>query len=506
LFQNFNFGTSSSIIKEKAMKKLFLIAFIPVLTLFAISCENPVAEESPTNYYPDRKSSIFYAYDNAEPYGPGSSRNYYKVNGVQLWEGQHCAIWVDRTVLVSSQDAREIANEFDNNIQPKITDAFGSYNYLFDPPGSGKIVLLLLDIKDNYGKNGNQAYVGGYFNAGDLLTVILYNGESEYPYGNGAAMLYIDTSPTILPSGQSYSTMAHELQHLINFVNSLEYRSDRQDTWIDEGLSSAAEYIYQGGHDPSDRGRIHHFNTDPYTSISRGNNFFVWGEDRTEGKDVILDEYATVYMFFQWLRLQSGGGNGIYTAIAQSKAWDYKAVTGAANTYLNGGEGEFSDWETLLGAWHQANYLNTSDGSTGYRGDSALKPRVWAISGGRYSLYPGEAVYSIYSNSKPAGSDGISFESMTRTETSNNTQYPSGDTNRLVMFNTIADIYTPNGYYKTDIIKTGNLPGTGETKPPAASIRSVLNGGEPYVIDAQDVRGRQGREGGIPIQGLKIEQ
>ncbi|MDR2078854.1 MAG: hypothetical protein LBP74_03920, partial [Treponema sp.] len=322
------------------MKKAIFFVLTPVLVLFAASCPSPVTEENPVNHYPDLEFSIIHAYDNAEPYGPGKEANYYEVKAVQLYTGTHCEIWVDTTVLVSLADAQKIAAEFDGKIQPLMTGAFGGYNYIFKN-GSGKIALFLLDIKDNYGKNGNSAYVAGYFDARDLIAVLFKGGDKQYPHGNKAAMLYIDTSPSILNSPQSYSTMAHELQHLINFVNSLEKRNQGgmvylQDTWIDEGLASAAEYIYQGGHDTSPNGRIAHFNTDPFTTISKGNNFFVWGENSENNSDTILDEYATVYMFFQWLRLQSGGGNGIYKDIAQSDKWNYQAVTEAAAKNFDG--------------------------------------------------------------------------------------------------------------------------------------------------------------------------
>jgi hypothetical protein len=99
------------------------------------------------------------------------------------------------------------------------------------------------------------------------------------------------------------------------------------------------------------------------------------------------------------------------------------------------------------------------------------------------------------------------------TETSNNDQYPSNDTNRLVMFNAIADVYVTVGNtlrFDDTTIKTGNLPGEEKdedrSSSPAASMRNALGGGDPYVIDARDVRGPRGREMGIHIQELNIEQ
>jgi hypothetical protein len=504
---------------KKLTKRPLFTVLIPVLALFAVSCPNPAAEEEPVNHYPDIPGDeSFYAYDNGEPAGEGSNRNYYEVRVAKLWEGRYCEIWVDRTIWVSPGEAQNMANEFDLNIQPKITRVFDPnniYNDFLTDYGpyldnrGGKTILLLLDIKDTFGKNGNAAYVGGYFDLRDLAAAII---PGAYPYGNRAAMLYIDTYPNVVDSVQSYSTIAHEFQHLLNFINSLKYRVKNgtiypQDTWINEGLSSAAEYIYQGGHDMSDQGRIDHFNTDPYRSISKGNNFFVWGENRPEGDAAILDEYATVYMFFQWLRLQSGGYD-IYQAITTSEDWDYQAVTGAAEIKI---DPTFSSWETLLGTWLQANYLNADgDSRFGYREDGpTIKPRVWALAGGTYYLYPGEAVYSLYNGAAPSDSGVITFASIPKGFSAANDPYPSGETKRLLMFNKSTDVYKEkNGYLVSDPVGTsGRLLGGNrdEEKPSSASNRSVRSG-VPYVIDARDLRRQSGWVPFIDLQVLNVEE
>jgi hypothetical protein len=485
------------------MVKPALGGLIPALALLTLSC--PPETESPSNYYPDLRPEIFFAYDNSEPHGAGNNRNYYTVKAVQIGAGTYCNIWVDQTVLVSGEDARRIINAYDNAIHPRITGVFGAYDSLFKSD-DGKVEILLLDIKDGYEKGGGQSFVAGYFDSRDILT-LFPAFKDDYPYGNGARILYIDTNPNTPASELTYSTIAHELQHLINFLNSLEYRVSGgylylQDIWIDEGLSSAAEYIYRGSHDS---GRIDHFNRDPLGTIAKGNNFFVWG--RPEGNETVLDDYATVYMFFQWLRLQSGGGTGIYTAIAQSGDWDYRAVTGAAAANFGGNDSsDFSNWQTLLGTWHRANYVNSSNGRDGYRGDSALKPRVWAVPKGEYRLYPGGAVYSIYDGAAPASApEGIQFAAITRTETAFNNQYPYTDTKRLLMFNKLADVYNSDGSFNNGFIKNGSLQGSGEDKPRSLTGRNITGGG-PYAIDVRDLRGRRGRERPINVQGLNLEK
>jgi hypothetical protein len=399
---------------------------------------------------------------------------------------------VDRTIKVSAETALTIKNKFDNQIYTIDTTAFGTYEeVLSDAPSSVKLIILILDIKDSYNGVDKKGFVAGYFDPKDLL-------PSQYEYANGAPILYIDADPNKLTSELTYSTIAHEFQHLINFCNSVEYRLvngslSLMDTWIDEGLSTAAEYLY-GGHDTSSSSRIAHFNRDPLGTITKGNNFFIWGEDRPEGSDTTLDDYATAYLFFQWLRLQSGGGDNIYTSIAQSSYADHNAVTRAAAIHFDSTDrNQYNSWPKLLGTWHQANYSSSPNGRLGYRLDtSVIKPRVWAVAGGNYALYPGGAVYSRSSNPKPGDAEDIHYLSAVRgAEAINNDKYPYSDTNRIIMFNVITDVYT-NNVFDPASIKTGSIPGSGETKPNASiSARSAFSA--PYPIDVRMARGEQPR-------------
>ena len=64
--------------------------------------------------------------------------------------------------------------------------------------------------------------------------------------------------------------------------------SSEQDTWINEGLSSAAEYVYKGSHITD---KINYYNADPNTYIAQGLNFLTWLN--------YYENYSTVYLFFQ---------------------------------------------------------------------------------------------------------------------------------------------------------------------------------------------------------------
>ncbi|MDR1318285.1 MAG: hypothetical protein LBJ90_01555, partial [Treponema sp.] len=269
-----------------------------------------------------------------------------------------------------------IANEFDTKIYAANTNTFGRYENetVFPDPASVKLIILILDIKDSYGKDGNKGFVVGYFDPGDL---------TNSHYSNKAPILYIDANPNDINSELTYSTIAHEFQHLINYCTTVERRKYTMDTWIDEGLSCAAEYIYYGEIDTSRNSRLDRFNKDPLGTIARGNNFFIWGEDREEGSDTTLDDYATAYLFFLWLDIQ--GNREIYRDIAQSTKYDHEAVTEAAVKRFGGGDAaSFKDWDVLLGTWLKANYIGSDSGREGY--GNKIHPRVWAVPGGEYEL------------------------------------------------------------------------------------------------------------------------
>jgi hypothetical protein len=416
------------------------------------------------------------------------TKQYYTVNAVQLRRGSICEVWADRNAGISTDTAAAIVNEFETRINGPMVSAFGSYNYVNNT--SGRLVLLLLDIQDGF--SGSGGYVGGYFNASDLFARDAYN-----PYSNQAAMLYIDTNPGLSHLPACYETIAHELQHLINLNNSAVYRLSGneiipQDTWINEGLSSAAEYIYRGRQHTN--GRLEDFNAS--ASVGQGNNFFVWGENPAN----ILDEYATVYLFFQWLRVQSGGET-IYKTIGQSPEDTYKAVTKAVSSWsLPGWSSGDTDpvhegnWEILLRSWFAANYLKNSTGPYGYGSDS-LNTTIQvknAAGGTTIQLWPGEGVYSTITGTKSfSNSAPISYAGLSGSTVSTGGSY-SG---KLLTFNkkVVADY---PAYYNSDGSpkfpqSPGSLASSVVSAPsPSLNTRQAVTKPKIYPVSPGDLKGR----------------
>jgi hypothetical protein len=442
------------------------------------------------------------------------NNEFYELTAELLAEGLRCEIWAEKGSRVTAAQAQSVANIYSGNIYPKMINAFSmsisvpEVGKTFDTmefahwiatgeTSGGKLTILLLDIKDEYVQGSNDAFVAGYFWPYDILS----NGIPSNFKTNKRDMLYIDIYPMILGSDTFNRTIAHEMQHLMNFATSFLTRLkgntvSLMDTWIDEGLSSAAEYIYLGKHLDD---RIRDFNVDATGLIAKGNNFFVWGnrDDPKEGgnPNAVLDDYATVYLFFQWLRLQTVGS--IYKDIIASKEYDYKAIV--ANAASPG-----DDWPKVLGAWLQANYARSSDGVFGYRSDETLNgiKQHYAPGGStNINLYPGEGVYSnanVYNTSGLNSSGNIKYVPLGVLSGSN----LSG---ALLTYNANTVIYNSDGKLLSP--ESGTITGAAHPSANIIAGRSALSGvnSGPFPISAGDMLRRRGHESNFSgMNNLKL--
>lgn len=449
----------------------FLIFFLAVILVWT-GCPNP-AVETPASVSLGGTSQERVAFSAIR----ATDNKAYTVEAFLLAENDSCLVYADCNTGVAQSTGEKIAREYEEHIAPDIAASFGNYY------PSRKIAILLLDIIDEYKAGGanSSTYIAGYFSMTDILP------KSSMPDSNEMPMLYIDINPGNPGSDEFYTTIAHELQHLINFSSRYERKnpgldsittqsalntlieSIRQDEWIDEGLSSAAEYIYNKAAGNNSAGKWHikdkidyYNNAQTYyrrgqSGIANGNNFFTWGEN----SNFIYDEYVTVYLFFQWLRIQADNstnnttsGESIYRSIIESEYGDYRAVTYAARKHIprlfegtESTDDQAWEWERLLETWFAANYVNAPekeavDGLFGYNGEFTLSPA--ALNGGRtgaVSLYPGEGVYSGLGGktfSYPQNSQAhIRYAGLDKTEdpVTRITGGGSGDGDTLLTFN-----------------------------------------------------------------------
>jgi hypothetical protein len=434
-----------------------------------------------------------------------ATESFYQVDADLMAETRNCKVWVERGAGVSEATAASMAKAYEDVILPKMLKTYGiNANIVYEGKvianntmefadwlgdGDGKLCILLLDIKDGYSPGVNESYVGGYFWGGNFVNV---------KYTNSCDMIYIDINPSIPGTMDSNTTFAHEMQHMMNFVTSQLYREKLMDLWVDEGLSSTAEWLISGSHPEV---RWAWYNQDPSGLIKTGNNFFIWGNREKESQYAVLDDYSTVYLFFQWLRLQAGTSD-IYNDIIISRNFDYKAVTSTADKYMSGNN--YSDWSILLKTWLAANYINAPSGPYGYRNDGTLKNiRARTMPAGikNVSLSPGEGVYSATDNyAMPSGKQNIRYAALDKKG------------------NTLSDFMTFSGGALLTYNMSTNPKGSAESGTTTgvasygeagmgASSRSVMEASfsKPFVIGAQDMLRLNGFEGNpFPeLSGLK---
>ena len=390
--------------------------------------------------------------ENGKFYAQNMTNNkFYSLNADLLYEDANCKVWVEKNLGLTSVQALKAAEEAGKaysktgGIYEKMMAAFGSNDCMTDEgdpcdtmeladyygDGDGKLCILLMKIKDSYHETKNPSYVAGYFTAYNYIEY--ESGYRDTWYSNENDMIYLDIrfynqiKPEYLGDYMNsvYNTLAHEMQHLMNFITSVDKRSrandlDQMDLWINEGLSSAAEFVWNGVHN---KDRIDWFNGYydedekmwyPNGWIAYGNNFYVWGNYTDQEPMLILDDYATVYLFFQWLRLQSNNDIGIYKEIINSKNADYRAVTAAAAKNIST-DYNSNNWSLLLRDWLAANSTNATTGRYGYKNDSHLSlVDVWCLSdeaGNTYPLAPGEGIYTK-KMSKPATNGNINYSML----------------------------------------------------------------------------------------------
>jgi len=366
------------------MKKLMLLTGI--LAFLLASCGDPIIE-NPT----------FWAQD----FRNGKDGEFYGVDAELLYEGTRCNVWGEKG-SATKEDAKKVADKFDTSIYQKMVNNFGFTDAGIEldgggianttmeladwyGDGDGKLCILLLDIKDDYSAS-NRTYTAGYFWAGDLMQ----KDNSEYKYSNEKDMIFIDTNPGLKNDTENtYATLAHEMQHMMSFVTGQMTRNRAFDTWVDEGLSSAAEWVYFNN--LTSNGRVKSYTDNRSGLINKGNNFFVWDNHR-DNNFALLDDYSTVYLFFQWLRIQADSTTDIYKYIITSEYSDYNAVTDSFS-YMKD-DNSYLSWPKLLETWLAANRISDPSNIYGYKGQITIKAPYVPANTSSLSLSPGEGVYS----------------------------------------------------------------------------------------------------------------
>ncbi|OCL26190.1 hypothetical protein U472_09250 [Orenia metallireducens] len=135
-----------------------------------------------------------------------------KVNATLMKAGEHIYVFVDNNKDIKMEKLDEIVAEFDNVIYPRLTRA----------KTVDKVVVLLTDFDD--------LPVTGYFDPADL-----YANE-----GNQELIFYLNADRSM---NTLLTSMSHQYQHLVFFLDKAKAKRTANDAWIDQGLAQLAQRI-----------------------------------------------------------------------------------------------------------------------------------------------------------------------------------------------------------------------------------------------------------------------
>lgn len=293
-------------------------------------------------------NSTSISYSSALTFRSKDEINYRSIKATKKKEGTYCVVYLDekddkKGANVTNEVINEIVKKFDSIFEKEI-EIFGTaviaardengnrYSNLLYTTSSDKITILLYDIN-----NDKQTPYGtyGYFSGNDLYTSenITYQGGGESAtYTNKRPMFYIDTY--FLMNGEtrnaSYSTLAHEFQHLLNYINKWINHQASSDIWFNEMLSMLAEEIFQDALDITDddspKYRLANFNFSPHYGFSD----YTWDEAKKTNASGSY-EYANSYAFGTYLA-HNYGGIRLVKEISKNKYVNEEAITKALKT------------------------------------------------------------------------------------------------------------------------------------------------------------------------------
>ncbi|KAA0548363.1 peptidase M30, hyicolysin [Bacillus sp. BGMRC 2118] len=366
----------------------------------------------------------------------------YQIQARLAYSGTKAKVWVYNN-QISDADAIKMGQEFDQNIYPSVTSNFANES---DVNADGKINILCFDIQDGY--NGSGGYTAGYFFSGDLYQPTTSNKS------NVSEIFYIDTYPAMGTTTKdvtlSYETLAHEFQHMVNFNQNVlvEKSPTNMDTWLNEGLSMAAEQIYSGK-GLSDR--IDYYNMSQ--SIANGHSLLNWDY---EGDT--LSNYSLSYLFAQYIKVQTGQGDRIFKEILHDPNNNYVAVEKVAKKYIN----PDMTFGKLMTNFRIALLLNQPSGLYGFKGDPFFNSIHDRIFTGTSAYLNGGGAIALSYNSK----DGF-VEPINKGQ---NITYTYLDINQVE----VVDITAPAKPVVNEITdKTTSITGTAEA---GAKVEVRVNG------------------------------
>ena len=154
-----------------------------------------------------------------------------QIDATLLYITPHTYFWAQDGADVNESDMKTLMDTFENKIYPTDREFFGS-EWMPGVDGDEHIYVI---YAGGLGKN-----IAGYFNSTDSFNPVI----KEYSNGHET---YVFSTKQDLAADFTYSVLAHEFVHMIQFP------SDRNDsTWLTEGFADVGAFINgygNGNHD-----------------------------------------------------------------------------------------------------------------------------------------------------------------------------------------------------------------------------------------------------------------
>ena len=296
----------------------------------------------------------------------------YAADSVLKVIGNHCYVWYKAKsgITVTDTQLQTLANTFDA-IYEKETYIFGN-DYMLDSEkprywanniinisSEQKIHIIVYDLYDDY-TSGQDSGTFGYFWSLDMNK----NDASDTLKSNKCECLHIDSHFLEIATSKVYSTVGHEFQHLLHFVNKTVkvglyqasdgyyYWKNESSTWFNEMLSMVCEdlMLTQLGLPVSagPQSRLNQFNQ----AGCHSTGFGTW-----QSGNNVYNSYANAYAFGAFL-LRNFEIDYIKT-LAQNTYVDEEAVTQA----LVSSGASLQSFDAALEKFYNV-ILNPSDSST----------------------------------------------------------------------------------------------------------------------------------------------
>ncbi len=148
---------------------------------------------------------------------------YFRIRATMVYATPHVYFWVEQGVDYRLADVQALVDAFETRIYPTNREFFGSE---WTPGVDGDPHLHIL-----YARNLGS-WVAGYYGSNDQYPPQIHE------YSNAREMFYISADVQSLTDEHTYSTLAHEFQHMIH------WRGDgNEDSWVDEGFAELASFL-----------------------------------------------------------------------------------------------------------------------------------------------------------------------------------------------------------------------------------------------------------------------